>query len=443
MTGNKFVQKSIFLILSNLLTGVLSFLFIVILSRKISSEGMGLYSLIFPICGLLLSVISGGMMVAVSKVVAEYYVKKNYLNIKKCIKTTLIFNLVVAFFIICIAYLFSNQISANIIKDTRTLLPLRLLFISIIFMVLSNTYKGYFYGTTNVSVPAFIDVFEKAIRIILILITFKVFLATSITKTVTITFLIFGIGELISLILFYIYYLLDMRRLNVSQGKVEDRLQLLVNILVISIPLMFTELISSLFFTISTLMVPRRLVVAGFTYSNALSLIGKFSSMSMQIVFFPIIIVSSIAILIVPDLSSSITNREFYQAKRRINAVINVSFIIGILVFIVCMLYGDQLGYLIYKSDDLGSYIKFIACSCPVLYTSITSRSILNGLGKQRKVLKYSFFVSIIQIILLFILVSIPKINIYGVGITLIITTIISLVLCTLEIRRTTKLFDG
>lgn len=170
MNEAAFYKKSILLTLTNLTTGILNFVFSVILSRKISAEGMGLYGLILPISNLLFSIMSGGLLIAVSKVIAEYHVKNKINNVKKCIRTTIYFNLLTSIFLISIAFLLSYQISVNLIKDIRALHALRFIFISIICMTLSNTYKGYFYGTTNVFVPAFIDIFEKLIRIILILI---------------------------------------------------------------------------------------------------------------------------------------------------------------------------------------------------------------------------------------------------------------------------------
>ena len=94
-------------------------------------------------------------------------------NLHKSIKSTTIFNFVSALILILIAYSFSSLISKYIIKDMRTLSALRFILVAIIFMSVANIYKGYFYGTKNVFVPAFIDVFEKIMRILSLLIILK------------------------------------------------------------------------------------------------------------------------------------------------------------------------------------------------------------------------------------------------------------------------------
>ncbi len=436
MNGTAFYKKSSLLILTNLSTGILNFLFSVLLSRRIGAEGMGLYSLVLPISSLLLSILSGGLLIAVSKQIAYYHTKKEMNNLHKTMKTTIIFNLIFSFFLILIAYLFSYHISVYLVKDERTLYALRFIFISIIFMTVSNTYKGYFFGTKNVFVPAFIDVVEKAIRIFLLLIIFKTTVVSSVQLSITIAYVVFFIGELTSFILLYIYYQLDKKGGHHLSERVEDSLQLLYNIFSISIPLMITEFISSSLFTISALILPRRLLKAGFLYHEGLALIGRFISMSMQIVFFPMIIIFSISTVLIPDISSSLANGDYYTVEKRTSQVIKISFVLGLIIMVICFFNGDLLGKVIYHRNDLGHYIRFIAFSAPFLYTSSIMRGVLNGLGKQKIILKYSLMISLLQVVLLYILVAIPKINIYGFGITIILTSCLSLLLYFKEIRR-------
>ena len=46
---DNFYKKSSLLIITNITTGILSFIFSIILTRKIGAEGIGLFSLISPL----------------------------------------------------------------------------------------------------------------------------------------------------------------------------------------------------------------------------------------------------------------------------------------------------------------------------------------------------------------------------------------------------------
>ena len=77
MKKDSFVANSILLIMSNLTTGVLGFIFSIMLSRELGAEGMGLYGLVMPVYNLFICLICGGIVTAVSKISAEYYANKD------------------------------------------------------------------------------------------------------------------------------------------------------------------------------------------------------------------------------------------------------------------------------------------------------------------------------------------------------------------------------
>lgn len=429
MKKDTFITNSILLTLSNLTTGVLGFIFSIMLSRELGAEGMGLYGLIMPVYNLFICLICGGIITAISKVSAEFSAKNDYNNLKKTIKTTLTFNIIWSSFVILIVFLFSYQISTYFIKDSRTLYALKITCPAMIFISLSNTLKGYFYGTSKVGIPAFIDIFEKAVRILIIYSISKAIDLSSVTTTVTAAYAALCVGEFISLLLLYIYYKIDGHRLGYSGVRPDGRAQLLFNVLVISLPLCLNGFLSTALSTVSTLIVPRRLVAAGIEYKTALAMIGKFTGMSLSIVFFPMIVIGSVSTVLIPDLSQSLSKKDYYSVEERISSVLRLAFLLGISTLLICLVNGDALGKMFFNRTDLGAYIKFSSLAAPLLFTAATTYGILNGLGKQNIILRNSLIISALELMLLYIFTAIPYINIYGYGITMLITSILTLIL--------------
>lgn len=436
MKKDNFFKETLQLTASNLTTGVLGFLFSIILSKELGPEGMGLYGLVMPIYNLFICLICGGMVTAISKVAAVYFGKNDFSNLNKSIETALSFDLFLSVTISIIFFITAPFISAHVIHDTRTLYPLKAVAPALIFVALSSILKGYFYGISKVKIPAFIDIFEKAVRIGIIVTVISMLSEPTVTNTVTVAYIALCVGEFISFLLLYAFYKAYKRNIIYRNFKNEGRAQLMFDILVISFPLCLNGFLSTALGTVSTLIVPRRLVSTGIEYSAALSLIGKFSGMAMSIITFPMIVIGSIATILIPDLSKALDKKDYLALESRIIQVLKIAFLLGLGTLIISISVPDSLGKLFFGRNDLGPYIKFAALAAPLTYISSTTYGILNGLGKQGKVLRNSLIVSIEEVILLYIFTGIPSINIFGFGITLMLTSITTVILNMREINK-------
>lgn len=436
MKEDSFLKNSILLTASNITTGILGFIFSIYLSKLIGPVGIGLYGLVMPIYNLFICLMTAGIIAAISQLSAIYKSKGQYNNISKTIRSVAGFNVIWAVAIGIMVFFLAPYISKYGIHDIRTTNAIRITCPAMVFIALSNILKGYFYGISKIVVPSFIDILEKAMRIITITLLIFIFKATSITSLVTLAYLSLAIGELQSLILLFVYYKNLTKKVPPSTDKPERASQLLFNVFVIALPLCINGFLGNLFGTASTLLIPRRLAAAGFDATTALGMIGKFTGMALTIVTFPMIVIMSINSLIVPDLSETLSRRDYYNASIRIKKVMKIAFLLGLATAVICNLIPDSLGQMFYGRDDLGDYIRIASLSAPIFFISNTMFGILNGLNKQGIILRNSLIVSGIEIILLYIFIGIPGVNIMGYGITLFITSSISLLINLIEVQK-------
>jgi stage V sporulation protein B len=122
--------------------------------------------------------------------------------------------------------------------------------------------------------------------------------------------------------------------------------------------------------------------------------------------------------------------------KKRISEVLKISLLLGISTLVVGTCIPDSLGKMFFNRNDLGAYIKFVAFAAPIAYVSAATFGILNGLGKQKVILKNSLIVSVEELLLLYIFIGIPSVNIYGYGLSLIITSLTMLFINLHEIKK-------
>lgn len=436
MEKDSFVRNSFLLTASNITTGILGFIFSIYLSKLIGPVGIGLYGLVMPIYNLFICLMTAGIIAAISQVSAIYKSKGQYNNISKTIRTVASFNVIWAIAIGIMVFFLAPYISKYGIHDIRTINAIRITCPAMVFIALSNILKGYFYGVSKIVVPSFIDILEKAMRIITIALLIYMFNATTITSMVTLAYVSLAIGELQSLLLLYVYYRNLSKKAPPSIDKPERASQLLFNVFIIAFPLCLNGFLGNLFGTASTLLVPRRLVSAGFDATTALGMIGKFTGMALTIVTFPMIVIASINSLIVPDLSETLSRGDYYNATKRIKKVMKIAFLLGLATTIICNIIPDSLGQMFYSRDDLGEYIKIASLSAPIFFTATTMFGILNGLNKQGVILRNSLIISALELICLFIFIGLPGVNIMGYGITIFISSSVSLFINLKEVQK-------
>lgn len=436
MEKDNFFKNSFLLTASNITTGVLGFIFSIYLSHILGPEGMGLYNLVMPIYNLFICMMSAGISASISKISAVYVSKNENNNLVKTIKNVAIFNFFWGLLISILVFIFAPAIGKYGVSDIRTIDAIKVTCPAMIFIALSNILKGYFWGTSKITIPAGIDILEKALRIFIVAMLIYLFSAKELTLLVTLCYVALCLGELQSLLLLYFYYKYTVKHLPKTHEKPERRSQLLFNVLVICLPLTLNGFLSNIFATLSTLIIPRCLVFSGFTHSEALSMIGKFTGMAMMIIGMPLIVVNSINTLLIPDLSQSISKGNYYDISVRIHKVIKIAFILGLATATICCLIPDELGEIFYKRNDLGKYIKYASLSAPVFFASTTMFGILNGINKQTIILRNSMIIAVLELIGLFIFTSIKSINIYGYTITLFLTSVVSLIMNVYEIKK-------
>ncbi len=437
MHKDAFYRESTILTFSNICTGMLGFFFSIILSKILGPEGVGLYGLIMPIYNLIICLICGGIIAALSKTSAYYFVNNDYKNIRKTVKVSAGFDLAWSLLIVMIFFFLTPLVGEYIVKDPRSLYALKIICPAMIFIAISNILKGFFYGTSRTIVPALIDVVEKFIRISFFVFILKVTKAKTVEECVTLAYFTLCIGELISLLLLYIFYLIHIKGKNESFNE-QRYSKLLMDVLIISLPLCAYSFLTTGIGTISSLIVPRRLMIAGFTYQESLSLIGKFYGMSLTIALFPAIVITSISTILIPNLSQIYATKNFKIIKERTGEVLHLSFLIGLATTVICFLIPNELGSLFFQRSDISSYIRYASIVAPLIFVSTTSLSILNGLGRSTILLRNSVICSIIELILIFILTSISSINVYGIGIASIINNGILIALNFHEIKKFT-----
>lgn len=430
MEKSSFMKKTAVLTVSNILTGTLTFIYTVFLSREMGANGMGLYQLVSPIFSLFLCITGGGITVTLSKVAAEKKAAGKLNELYKTVKIMCIFEFCWAILITFVLFLTSKIIANNVLSDSRTALGILCFCPALIIISTSSVFKGTYYGLQRILEPAIIDVIEKILRIIMIfpLMSLVKNMNLGVEYSTAAAMLVISIGEIFSFILFFLCYKNYIKK-HPAKGLCDSSKNLILNVLKLAIPLALNGILSTIFSMILTLLIPKRLMAGGFNYEDSISLLGKLEGMALTILFYPAIILNALCTVLIPSISEALAAGKDYLINHRTNIAIKVASIVGFSSTVLLLSKGQVIGEFFYNDPYVGYLLSLLSLPLPLVYIEIISFSILNGLGKQGNILINSTILSICDVIFVYIFLAIPSLAIKGYAVNFFLSSILAIVL--------------
>lgn len=404
------------------LTRVAGFIFRMILSRQVGAEGVGLYQVAFSVFMVLLTVISSGLPLIISRLSSSYQARKENGKEKSLIGTALIYGLVLSI-ILCLIVLLFKKVFASLFTEPRCIQVLIVLLPSLIF---SSTYcvlRGAMWGKNNYFALCITEFYEQVVRIVLGVL----FVSTSLSAienafNLGLTMSIACLASMMLVIVTFFYY-----GGKIGKFKREEFRPLIKQ----SSPITVMRVIGSLMQPLIAFIVPNRLVAIGYTNSQALSMFGVAVGMTLPLLYVPSSIIGSLSTALVPDLSKAVAQNDTGHIEKRIKTSIFFSLFISAL-FVPCYLgMGELAGELLYDNVLSGSLLVSASwVLIPIGLTNITS-AILNSLGYEKRSFVNFVIGGVVMFVCLWFLPSVLGINafIYGLGANFVIISIFNLIL--------------
>lgn len=412
MSKNTVVKGFFILTIANIITRILGFAYRIYMSNLIGAEGMGLYQLIMPIYMLVWSISSSGFSTTISKLVAEENSKREYGNIKKILKLSMIMSGLIASFMSCLIFLTADFIALKILKDSRLILSLHIMCVSFPFMALGSCIRGYFLGLQNTIIPAVSQVLEQVARMVCIYFLSSIFLSKGISYACAVGVIGMCVGEIFAfLYVLMIYNNINENKYNLNKSNLNNSTCYKL-ILSMAMPLTANRVLGSFLSTVENILIPQKLIEFGYSNSEAMSIYGQLTGMSMPLIMFPASLLTGLAIAIVPAISEAkaLKNKNFIE--KSISKCFLFTSVVGVGSAGMFITFSKELGTTIYSQDDLHTQLLLLGILCPLLYTHVTFSGILNGLGEQFLIFKNSIISSIINIF--FIYFIIPQTGLIG-----------------------------
>lgn len=433
MKRKKLILNALILTFSTMSLGFISMGFRVYLSNKIGAEGMGLYQIIMSINIMASTLAISGIRVTTTRLVAEELGKGNANNIKSIISKGVIYCIFFSIITSILLYNGAEFISIAWIKDTRAIIPLKILAFGLPFTGIASCFCGYFYGARKVIKSVTTDVFESLIMMTIIIVPLSIFLPKGLEVTCCLISVGMTVGNIFSAVYSYILYIFE------KKPKVKKTLSRvpgfrLFDIAFIAIPIACSAYIQTALRTVEDILIPNALRQFGSSNALSLSIFGMIKGMVLPILGFPAIFLASFSTLIIPEIAEASALHKNKLVIYIISKVFKFTLIIAVFASGLFIIFSNELGLALYNDAQVGVMMKILAPLIPMMYLDRVVDGSLNALNQQMSTLKYNLIDMVIRIILIFYLI--PKKGIEGFIIVLFASTILN---SSLSINRLLK----
>ena len=421
---------------TGLFSQILGFFYRIALSRLIGAETMGLYQLIMPIYSVFLSIAAVGLTTTVSTLTAEYHTlgRKDCIHqtLRRCLTAFLLIVLVLGLAVI----LFSDAISVYLLGDARTRLGLVLLIPCLLLTGVENLHKHTFYGSGNVRPPALTEICEQIIRTVAVLTLLLIFLPQNPERTVGLIVAGMVLCEIFSATTLVILFRRHMGRRHKSGPPAVSWKR----ITSVAVPVGFTALLGNLMGSVTSVMIPQRLVVGGMEASDAMSAFGVLCGMTIPLLNMPAALMGAFCLIMVPKLDESVALNDQRGLHRRLGRTITATSALMMPATALLSVIGPSLGSLLFRDPRVGSHMLPLAVALLLCCYQSVLASALNGIQKQAAAARNALISDVVQLVFTWYTVALPKVGLTGYVIGFLVSTVVGLVLNIISVVRATGL---
>jgi stage V sporulation protein B len=190
----------------------------------------------------------------------------------------------------------------------------------------------------------------------------------------------------------------------------------------------------SVLLTTEHLLIPRGFEAAGRSKEEAMRVYGVIHGMALPVLLYPSAVLSSLASLLVPEISQLRVQKKADQIDRAAAKILKLSLLYGVFAGGVFYAFATPLCLRIFGNTEAARYLQLLAPLVPVMYLDMSVDGMLKGLDEQKASMLYNMIDSGVCVALVYLLL--PRMAMKGYIIVLFVSEIYNF---TFSLRRLIK----
>jgi stage V sporulation protein B len=435
LSKQSFIKGTMILLAAGILNRILGFIPRITLPRVIGAEGVGLYQMGWPFLIVILTFITGGIPMAVAKLVAEAEAERNETRIRSILKISLSLSIALGVFFTLVCLLASSWITAHLLTDSRVYLTFLSMSPIILIVAVASVLRGYFQGRQNMIPTATSQIIETLVRIVMVLVFAYLMLPYGIEFAAAGAMIGVMIGELSGMLILWLHYQSSKGKHSgqakavIGTSKAKGRLSNLRRILRISIPVTGSKLVGASSYLLESILITQSLAIAGVSTALATAQYGALQGMVIPILMLPSALTFSLSVSLVPSLSEAAARKDMKTIHQRLHQSLRLALITGAPCAVLMYVLAEPLCMYMYNQPDIAVMLKMMAPVALFIYVQAPLQATLQALNKPGSALINTLIGSSIKLLLIYWLASKPDIGILGailaININIALTTVL------------------
>jgi stage V sporulation protein B len=443
MSAQSFLFGTFVLLAASVFNRTIGFIYQILMMRLIKPEGVGLFSMIFPVYIMMLVMASMGIPVAISKLVAGEVARNNLPGAYRIFKISLAVITVSSLLLTCSLLASAPLLIEHFFPNPDVYLCFISLVPAVLIVSLCSAFRGFFQGLQRMSPTAVTQAAEQMVRV-----TAGITIAWMLLPR-GVQFASVGIslgvvcGELVGFLIMLYIYLTRRPRLQGrphSSIPAEPASLCLGRIFGLGIPVTLTRLVSTGLMSLDALIIPRRLLLSGISMGEATAVYGQFVGIAEALLFTPGVVTIALATALIPAVSEAQAQGKTSLVNGRVQEAIRIAVLLGAPVAAVFLVLPGDLCHVLFGYRSAGEALFIMALSGPFIYLQQTTTGILQGLGRADIPFKNLLKASVVKVLGIYYLTSIPGFGIRGTALSLGVTYIIMSLMNYRHLKKVTGL---
>ena len=440
-----FLQGVAVLTAATIIVKLLGFIYKVPLQNILQERGFGYFNTAYDVYNVLLMISTTGLPVAVSRMISQAQALENYAQIRKVYSTSMKVFLTIGVVGTLIMLVFSRQLSVMVTTNENSWAAIAALSPCVLLICIVSAHRGFFQGQSNMTPTSVSQVYEAMIRVVFGLGGAWLLLKKTSSLVYAAAGGIFGVtmGCIVAVIYLRIQFGKSNQILQRGGGEAKSTRATMKELLAIAVPITLGSAGLQIINLFDTMIYMRRLTGALAWSSDAADTAKGIYNFCQTIFNLPCSLVTPITISIIPTVTAALTVKNLAGARHTEESAVRTMALITMPCAVGLAVLAEPIIRLL--ASNYGA--ESVATATPILMylgiavifnsTVLLFNAIMQAHGDVTTPVVNMLIGGIVKVIVNYILVGIPALNIVGAAIGTVICYLTITILDLIAMRKT------